>query len=409
MKQKIINFLILAYSFTIVFENFEGFSIGSNSIPKMLSIFLIIGVVPEIKLAHKKELIRLGFVLFTLLILLFSVSFLNDDFSVNWLPKMVVYLLNFSFFWIISLYLSDHPELTQKIPFFFSLGVFLTVLIFFSGIGVRKEFGRLIIFGENANTIGLNCNFTILFVLTRFFSKQNLSTFRKYLELVLTFPLIYVVALTGSRTSFIALIFCGTLFFFFRQFEPSVKSMILRFLGPIFVALIANLMLSVGPLADRLNSTIDDGDLSGRDKIWSHTVPAVTDQNPFFGVGISGYTVISSEIHGNFFSPHNVFIELYSYSGIIGLTLFFVFFFRKILLIAWRLIRHYEFPFPFLVMFLILLIFSTGQGLSNKLFWLFYAYTIAMGYYFTNIEEEIDEEFDNIENLTTTGENTIGN
>ena len=121
----------------------------------------------------------------------------------------------------------------------------------------------------------------------------------------------------------------------------------------------------------RLLQTVADQDLAGRDEVWVEIINIVQN-NLIFGIGQTGYFSIFGLA-----SPHNVFIEVLIYTGIVGLFLYLVFILR-ISIYAYKCIKIKGKILPLLLMSPIFGILLSGQILNMKLGWLVLAYIISV-------------------------------
>jgi O-antigen ligase len=257
------------------------------------------------------------------------------------------------------------------------MGIFISALLFMLGIGTGIEEGRLTLFGQNPNSIGLFSVFSVLFIISTVFeNKQNFRNSRYWL-LTFTVPLIYMAAQTGSRTTFLGLFFTLALYFVLKSKTNFSIKLISLLLGGITMYALYSFFMTFDVLRERMISFYTEGNISGRDVIWSYIVPKIMEK-PILGVGINGYTKIIGVLYGKFFSPHNVFIELFAYSGILGLLAFLLFVFQ-ILKEGYYRLKNENFVLPILYIFLILFVFLSGQALAVKLFWIIYAYLVNCG------------------------------
>jgi len=279
----------------------------------------------------------------------------------------------------------NNPKMVFNVLFYVNLGFFISAVFFIFGIGVEYNEGRLTIFGENSNRIGLFSVFSLIYIFSTIIeNKQNYNKWRYWL-LVLIVPLLNMAAQTASRVTFFALVLSVGLFFILKSDKNIAIKLFYTFLGAISIYAIFSYLMTFDLLRDRLFSFIDEGNLSGRDILWTYTIPFILEK-PVIGVGVNGYTHIISGLRGSFFSPHNVFIEIIAYSGFLGLLTFFLFFYR-IFRAAIDSLKNHKFVLLFINVVLIFFIFFSGQGLAVKFFWILYACIITIN---INLSKQID-------------------
>ena len=135
-------------------------------------------------------------------------------------------------------------------------------------------------------------------------------------------------------------------------------------------------------IMDRLQSSVGEGDIGGRQEIWLKVIPII-ENNPLFGVGKTGYSQYALGVFNKFFSPHNVLLEILIYTGIIGLSIFSYFLFRLV-----KQSYSYYIATGFL---LSLLLFSpvfglilSGQILGKKIVFIIFAFAASRIFYLNN-------------------------
>jgi O-antigen ligase len=71
-----------------------------------------------------------------------------------------------------------------------------------------------------------------------------------------------------------------------------------------------------------INLTFEENYTAGRNYLW-HVAMEMTGENPFFGVGLSGFEAAEITIKSEIMAyPHNIFLEVLCETGIIGFFLF---------------------------------------------------------------------------------------
>jgi O-antigen ligase len=271
----------------------------------------------------------------------------------------------------------------------FNLGVLVTAILYILNIGVSFDGERLKIFGENANKIGILSVIAVMYIFSIILEKKKHSKIKYLLGLALI-PLVNMLASTGSRITFAGLTLGLFIYFFVRNIKFS--DIYLRLLTFLPIYFLIQYILSFSVLRNRLFNSIEEGDLSGRDTLWSNLWPYLI-ENPFMGVGINGYIEISTILYGTYFSPHNVFLEIFAYTGLIGLFLFLLFFYR-IFQMTLVIKKRNNLLFPLVLVMLIFMVFFSGQGLTTKPFWLIYLYVVGT---YLNSSHEIQENRNFIE------------
>lgn len=374
---KLQNSLIYLFSFSLVFESWGLVSLAGNSIPKLFAYLLIAvsllkpGITLNIFLL-RKYLTPLFLFLF---LMIFSYILFADE-TYTGLQNLISILLNGFFFWFLANILTKKPTFAYKTFLATNIGIFLSTVLYMFGVGVEfSDGGRLTIFGENANRIGVFAVISTLFILSTIFENPGgLGKFR-YLLILLLIPLLNITAQTGSRVSFLGLIISITLFFVFLKGQKKQTRILILIIGAVGVYLLYNYFMTFEVIQSRMTSFYEEGDLAGRDRIWEMIVPLIK-QNPLFGIGISGYIEASLSLLGRRISPHNVYLEVLVYTGVLGFLAFMFFIFR-VFLASYKTYRHRNYLLPFVLVLFILFVFFSGQGLNIKMYWMFYVFIVA--------------------------------
>jgi len=136
-----------------------------------------------------------------------------------------------------------------------------------------------------------------------------------------------------------------------------------------------NYVLLTGTLYERLLSSAQSEDLSGRDEIWKSIFPLIR-YHPLFGVGTTGYNLYCYTVFGRFVSPHNVILEILCYTGIAGLSAYLYFFYR-ISRISYAKFKYSGSIIQLLLLIPILGSIVSGQILLTKIGWVLYAFVIG--------------------------------
>jgi O-antigen ligase len=376
MNIRIQKFLLYLFSITLVFESWNGVSYGGNSIPKLVAIFLIIALLfgggKQEKLISIRQFIIPISILGILIVIISLFNYKGDPFTMLLLPGVV---LNIVIFIFILRFIRANPLAGYQMLQLLVVGILGVSILFLIGIGVDYEEGRLSIFGENSNKVGLYAIIAILFVLSTVF--ENAKKYRyRYLLLITIAPLLNMIAQSGSRVTFVSFILLLLLFFILRGGKNTTKKIVFLVVGVVSVYLAFSYLMSFDILRNRMLNTVEDRDLSGRDLIWETYFPLVQ-KNPVFGVGLSGFTETSLKNYNLFVSPHNVFLEVLIYSGIIGF-IFFALFLYRILRYTYYIMKDFNFSLPLLLVLLVILACFSGQFLNVKPFWMILAFALSV-------------------------------
>jgi O-antigen ligase len=374
--------ILLLYLFVVLlhFEYWNAFGlVGNMTITKLVGYFYFLFTLRDIRRFYAiGSFGRFLWPLFLFFIILTVVSFFN--YNVLFYNNMTIF--DFSTFqciillWAISNHLHGQNKLIYITLLFFVLGAMLEGILYYLGIGVEMEQGRLKIFGDNENNIGFRMALAIIMLLSIVF--ENPLNFGKkrffgLLGLLFLFP---VLALSGSRTSLITLALGVLIFTFFMR-----MSNIWRKVGFILMACVGIVAMMLyfaqfNTLKQRFNDSIENGDTAGRIAIWHHVFP-IFYESPVFGVGETGYAARIIPIYGEALPSHNLYIEILAYTGIIGLSLFLLLM-ARLAKKSWNLYKQLHFIMPVILIFMILVSMLASHGLYNKIFYYIYAIIIAL-------------------------------
>lgn len=380
---KLQNTSLVLLFFSINFEVWDPLNTGGwFSLSKLFGIIYFLTILPTINkfivIPKKVRSTVTPLILFYILLLLMNslnIGYASSDF----LSASI--LLNIIFFVFVINHERLIPGVIEKAFIGFLFGAVLSVIFFYLGIGVEVTLdGRVSLFGDNQNIIGLRMVIA-LFFLTHLLIKyeKNLSRVFSLLIFLLYIPFTTLLLNTGSRVAAISLMLGVILFIALYKFKNIfIKALII--LAFIFLSGAGlNLILSSEIVGKRLMKTVEQGNLAGRDDIWRSIWPLIQD-NPLFGVGQTGYADFTTKAFGRLISPHNVILEVLSYTGFIGLFLYLLFIYRAFFSSLKYYIK-YGYVIPLLFAIPIAGVLLSGQILTFKLGWFVLAYATTRKYY----------------------------
>lgn len=377
------NALLYGLFFSVNFEVWDPLNTGGYfSLSKFFGILYFLTILPHlnkfISIPNRVKIPVIYIIIFYLLLLLINIFHLgyysNDAFSTS-------ILLNVCFFVFIVNHERIFPGVIEKSFIWFLYGALISTAAFYVGVGVEVTIdGRVSLFGDDENLIGFRMLIALL-VLTHYVTKNSRNLSKPFILIVglAYFPLTALLLSTGSRTSVISLILCGCVFIILYKTNniiTKISSIILFLLSASFIL---NLILQSEVVGPRLMLSLKERSLAGRDDIWGNILPLV-EENFLFGVGQTGYIDFSHRIFGQYASPHNVILEVLSYTGIIGLFLYLAFIITSFLYSFNYYLKSGELiPLIFAIPILGLLL--GGQLLVIKLGWFIFAYSATRNYY----------------------------
>lgn len=280
------------------------------------------------------------------------------------------------------------PKVLEKGLILLAVGSISLSILYFFGIGVEYSnmdhfnHGRISIFGDNANVIGLRMCIAILVITSLLYENRlNVSNFR-FLLAPFLLSMFMLLINTGSRVSFVAIILSFALYLFILEIGK-LKKVILYLLSiALSYFLIFPFLIKSETLLFRLLQSFYESDLSNRDILWIELYQTINDHS-IVGIGKTGYTYL----FGNQ-SPHNVIIEVLVYTGIIGALIFFIFMYNLLSGTYW-FSRSTDNKITFVLLVPVFGLILSGQIFDQKFVWILFSYMVSSYVIFKKL---IDDE-----------------
>jgi hypothetical protein len=365
---KAVYFITLLFSFFLGFGKFDPFGTGGLlfdliTILLIVSISFFTDVIQEIGLYKKTILVLCSIVLLLFIAgLFYGYAYVDTNlFNVKFLAAIII-------FWFFSYVFKESPELCLYSIILFSLCCsFIAVLYHFGFLSSVSEIrnGRLIMFGENSNSI--SSRMAIAFVVITYIIVENplnLKYYRFFLGFGLPSLFLFVVE-TASRGSFLALLLGVGVIVFFSNLSKFVK-ILLGIASGLLVVKVFDYSKAT-KLFDRLNAADVSG---GREEIWTRALGIFIDFP--WGVGEGGYVTEMTKRFSSQHDTHNLFIYLLVCGGWMSLLLFLFFLkglFHKVL----TNLKKENSLLLVIFVFLIFLASKTGGVLTYLIMWYFFA------------------------------------
>jgi len=346
---------------------------GLFSIAKLMGYIYLATMLPEISyfITNKKNRTFIA-PLFLYFVILTLVNLFNSNATLSNFFNMTIFQ-NIFLLYILINHEQEDPCIIEKGLLSFALGSGILAILFSSGIGVEiSENGQVSIFHDNQNSIGIrSCVASIILIHNVVVNplKIGYSRFLLLLPIPLIFELLAVSASRSAVFSFIIALVAGG--FLTKTGKRWVKVLVILSVIAILLVILSFLM-QYEVFRIRLMNTIWERDLSGRDIIWRNLLPLIRD-NPIFGVGTVGYETYSIMVFGELKSPHNVFLEILSYTGIVGLIIYLVFLYR-IFVKSYQMYKNFNLLLPMLLLIPVLVSIASMQILNVKTGWAIFAY-----------------------------------
>jgi len=367
------NLALYSFFFLVNFQELKVFNSDAFSLPKLSAIIYMITIFPHLRKFLSTREIKVSIsTLWIFIGLLTLVSYFNISGG-----AVVFFDLPLFQFIILFLILINHgrmrPEVLEKGMLSLAFGSITLVLLYNLGLGIEYDEGRVILYGDNPNIIGIRMciAITILFI-TVVQNKLELGKIR-YLLLIPIPVMFQLLAETASRKALIVFLLCFIVGVMLFKTKKHWTKIIILASGIIGFLIILQNIIQYDILMFRILKTYESRDLSGRYEIYTSIIPVIQ-QHPIFGIGITGYFSLFG-----IRSPHNVFLEVLIYTGIIGMTLYLTFLFG-ILKKAYRVLITTSYLLPVLLLIPILGLMASGQILHQKLGWTVFAYIISSSF-----------------------------
>ena len=371
-------FALCLYFFSIHFESWDPFETGIDFLVTKITIVLyLIACIPNFKRfrylkSYKKFIIPILLV-FTIQIIsgfLNKTTFYSEYFS-------MVFFLNILMFLLMLIHFErDRIAIINALKYFAFGGIFLTLFYVFK-IETDTSFdgGRLTVFGINHNMLSVNMSivFIIIFYQATYVKKNNKILTVIYLIFIPT--IIVFIASTGSRSGVLSLMIALLFLFLLNKSKNIIRKHFFIIMGGIFFIATFLYFSNNSIVGERLSSSSNTGDLSGRDDTWLEMLPIVN-VKPFFGIGHNGFEYEVQYIFGESRSAHNVFLTVLITSGFVGLIFFLFFLFR----IIKKARSNYKKNNDILSVVLLIPVFVmalVAHLLSTKIEWGIFAYIIT--------------------------------
>lgn len=366
---------LLIFFFSINFEVWDPFSIGFLSISKLIGLMYLISVIPNFsqffRIGDIKSFLKPIWLFFGLLTI---VSIINiNSVSANFFNFSIFQTI--ILFWILINHERREPRILEKGLISFGIGSIMLALLYTFNIGVEYEDGRVNLFGDNANTVGIRmCVSVFVLLFTALQNRVDLNKLRYFLLLPIPIML-KLMAETGSRVAFLS---------FFSMFIVAmalIKTKKRRYKIAIYIAGLLLLLTAFLYIIQseiimiRLLQTKETGNVAGRDVIWESIFPLIKN-NPIFGVGETGYRLYTQHVFGGEKSPHNVILEILCYTGIVGLLIYLTFFF-KVCKQGYVSYKRSGVLLQVLLLIPITGLLLSGQLLYSKIGWIIFAYIVS--------------------------------
>lgn len=372
--KSIIRYFYYAFIFSIPFESVDLGIRAVGTVPKLIGVLLIALTALQPRLCWRMP--PKAFWLFAAYLYLYSVwgaffvlsgSELSKDIILRFLTLFQLLIL----FWVSYNILQYKPVVRGAL---LTLIVSCTVVGGLIAAGLSTEEGARATVGEaNANLVGVTLALGSLALVGL---KQGF--FKRDAKLQLLFwPCFGLMAIglvrTGSRGALVALVM-ALLIFPFTKANLAVKiKMSLAILVGVVILVIASFQIDAVRL--RWEKTFSEGDLSGRQEIYSYAFEMFKERPLGWGP-MRNRAELGSRLGLPERDTHNLYLYLLTEVGVLG-TIPFLFGLWACLKAAWRARRSFQGALPLALLLLFLAVNLKGTYLNKKFFWFVLAYSLA--------------------------------
>lgn len=366
---------LLLFFFSINYEMLVPFSAFDLSVSRITGFLYFISLIPSFKFFIRTD--KIGDILILIWIffgLLTAVSLVNINEVSKGFFDITIFQNIVLFGFLINHARKDYLVL-EKGMLIFALSTVLMACLYIVNIGVEFVGGRLSMFKENENAVGINMSIGIIILIMNVIQNRLRLNWMRYVLLIPIPLMINFVIATGSRLAFLSMIFSIIAIMILIKTNEKIVKIIVLSLGMVLLFIIGIWLLENEVLRDRLFKTVQEGDLANRDEIWRKIMPLIK-ENPLLGVGTTGYSAYSLYTFGLQRSPHNVIIEVLSLTGIIGLLIYLIFL-TKVLYKGYSNYIYNGVLLPALLAIPALGAILSGQIITRKIGWVIFAYIVG--------------------------------
>lgn len=363
--------------FAVTFESWDVFGFGgTQSIAYFAGILYIVSCIPLLKnnfsFSHQKKYLVPLFIFVVIGILSTAIHSIHAPDIIDIFKTRFFQLIILMAFVANQIY--NDKKLLWSILNVYVACVFAMFILYTLDIGAGFEKGRLTIFGENPNSIGMKAVLAFLIVLSDLL-ESKFSKFKFIFKVLLLLSFINLIILSASRGALVS-VFLGILVFvYFLKISPLKKIFLAIFSGIISIFLFSYVMQTSELFSRRLSATIESGDI-GRNELWATGLQIIED-NLFIGVGLYAEVQMMYQYSGREMGIHNTFLWALMTTGLIGFSFFLLFIYR----LGNNLFKTYKATRMVLFLVIYVIVLSnwakSGGGINKMIFWFFFAILIG--------------------------------
>jgi hypothetical protein len=315
--------------------------------------------------------------LYCLLGVYFFSALIYDISSVaDFLGTFVKLFVAFSGFIVFTQYFIVHHDVFKWTMRVFALTCSLIMVLFFTGRLEGLYYyskGRLVLFGENANSYSFVMGLGVLILIRGLSYKW--PVFVKFLFVGMSIVIYFYILMSGSRGTVLILGLALAIAYIDFLKKHAVISVAVVGAAGVLLLYMFNSSTEELSIFSRMEK-LSNGD--ERSNLIENALTLFY-QSPLWGVGVNGYYDAKANLFHDMRDSHNMIVSIMVNGGLVGFIAISTFLLR-VFRNAKSVFRYDKYPVAlFTYMFLISM--KTGGILSYSLMWFVYALIIATTYY----------------------------
>lgn len=389
MMKKITALFYFLLAISFAFGSFNPFDLRSSMVISDLNeaqngytpiLFFLCILLSLLDGSVRRKLVELKKYIIPLygLLLVFILSAVVHDINTFW--DFGVFFIKlfvaFTGFGIFSLYFVEHEETFLWTLRIFALTCSLIIILFFTGNLEGFYYyskGRLILFGENANSYSFIMGLCAL-VLLRELSNSWPIVVKALLVLMIVLSTYYIL-MSGSRGTVLILgLTIVILYFDYLKKHFFVSSIV-------SVSIVIALIYLYNSSTEELSifsrmSSLSEGD--ERVFLMKNALSLFV-QSPFLGIGINGYFEAKTNVFHDLRDSHNMLVSILVNGGVFGLVMMVTFLIR-IFRNASKVFRTDRYPVALFV-YIFFISLKTGDIISYSLMWFVFSIIVVTTFF----------------------------
>lgn len=379
------DFCLCAFLLSLGFEYWDPFGlVGIISISKIIFILYILTLMPQIREFIKPKFNKgIVYSIICWVMLYYIVCYAYYQPSRHIVIASSTILLNITMCFIIANHIIiKGRRVLVKILIMISIIPLVQFVLITNKIGYSlSEDGRLLFFGDNPNNVGMIAAISFMISIVLIFDNFLLLSKKRFFLSLSALSAIAVILATQSRGAILSVALGLILFVLLRKLPIGRKLFFILLLSGVTSGLFFVLEDSESVFL-RMQELFTEGDQSRM--VLYDEIRNFAYDNPVFGLGETGYYDKMWQYRGEFKATHNGFLDIYLYTGVVGVLFFFIFLVYMIRF-CWRLHQRRNLSLPLILFAIVLLNFAkSGSGWNCKIMWIIFSIVIGMYYIYND-------------------------